>query len=203
MSFLLRTNRLMLRDYLPEDYALVREIFLNRKLAAFHLNGQDTEAYVTEHLEYGLAQTHWQPRMAYDLVMATATGETIGLCGLKPSLSQSGFNTGNLNWHVKPQHWRHGYATEAAACLLAFGFEQLNLSVIEAKAFADNAASLRVMEKIGLHPAHNNQTTAWWRGLTYGEARPVVHYQLTNIEWLASRAHLTTSQPSYQFKAAA
>ena len=52
-------------------------------------------------------------------------------------------------WMGKP-YWGHGYTTEAARKLLAFGFEELDLNRIFALAFATNPASSRVMEKIGM-----------------------------------------------------
>ena len=193
MGFSLHTNRLTLRDYQLRDYGVVREVFLSPALSAFHLSGQDSEAYVAEHHAYGLIQNRWRPRLAYDLALVTANGETVGLCGLKqrlqpqPTRGQE-FKCGNLNWHIRPAHWNRGYATEAAARLLAFGFTELQLPVIEAAAFADNAASLRVMEKIGLRPVNNNATAQWWRGVTYGETRPVVRYALSKAEWLGTQA---------------
>jgi [ribosomal protein S5]-alanine N-acetyltransferase len=207
MGFSLHTDRLTLRDYRLFDYSLVREVFLHPQMAAFHLSGQDSEAYVAEHHTYGLIQNRWQPRLAYDLAIISANGEALGLCGLKQRLQPQPMRgqqleCGNLNWHILPAHWHCGYATEAAARLLEFGFAELQLPVIEASAFADNAASLRVMEKIGLRPANNNATAQWWRGLTYGERRPIVRYALSKAEWLAERLQAATNQPFVLLKAA-
>ncbi len=186
MGFSLHTARLSLRDYQKKDYDIVREIFLSPSLAAFHLRGQDNQVYVAEHFARGFMLARWQPRSVYDLAVVSAAGETLGLCGLKRNLQQH--DCGNLNWHIRPAHWNRGYATEAAARLLEFGFAQLQLEAITASAFADNAASIRVMEKIGLRPVHNNGTAAWWRGLTFGETRPVVRYALSKAEWLGTQA---------------
>ncbi len=204
MGFSLHTTRLSLRDYQQHDYGVVREVFLNPQMAAFHLSGQDREAYVAEHHAYGLIQNRWRPRLGYDLAVVSATGETLGLCGLKQSLLHQSqpLNSAKLNWHICPAHWNCGYATEAAARLLEFGFVALQLATIEASAFADNAASLRVMEKIGLRPAHNNATATWWRGVTYGETRPVVSYALAKAEWLANRLRPAINQPFVLLKAA-
>ncbi len=190
MGFSLHTTRLTLRDYQLSDYGVVREVFLNPQMTDFHLRGQDREAYIAEHHAYGLIQNRWQPRLAYDLAIVSVTGKTLGLCGLKQSLLHQSqpLNSAKLNWHIRPAHWNCGYATEAAARLLEFGFAELQLPLIEASAFADNAASLRVMEKIGLRPVNNNATAQWWRGLTFGETRPIVRYALSKAEWLRTQA---------------
>ncbi len=43
-----------------------------------------------------------------------------------------------------------GYATEAARAIVRFGFEELGLHRIAAWTVADNAASIRVLEKLGM-----------------------------------------------------
>jgi RimJ/RimL family protein N-acetyltransferase len=190
MGFSLHTTRLTLRDYAANDYDLIRALFLPPALTPQNLSEQASEAYVNEHFEFGRAQTRWHPRLAFDLVVAT-DHETVGVCGLNRSSCQP--ENASLNWHIRPTHWRRGYATEAAARLVEFSFIELNLTSIEANAFADNAASIRVMEKLGLRPGQNTNTAAWWRGLTYGEAHPVFRYSLTNEEWLASRVYAAAS----------
>ena len=55
-----------------------------------------------------------------------------------------------LGWCLDPAYAGRGYATEAAAELLRICFEELGLRRVVAGAFADNLASIRVMEKIGM-----------------------------------------------------
>jgi RimJ/RimL family protein N-acetyltransferase len=47
-------------------------------------------------------------------------------------------------------YWGEGYATEAAAALVAWGFDILDLQRIHAAHFTRNPASGRVMQKIGM-----------------------------------------------------
>ena len=47
-------------------------------------------------------------------------------------------------------YWNRGYATEAARISLVYGFEEAGLDSIIALSFPENAASRRVMEKIGM-----------------------------------------------------
>ena len=51
---------------------------------------------------------------------------------------------------ILPRFWNHGYATEGALALLRFGFEEVGLEEIVSFTVADNLASRRVMEKIGM-----------------------------------------------------
>jgi RimJ/RimL family protein N-acetyltransferase len=54
-----------------------------------------------------------------------------------------------LGYWVGMPYWGRGYATESAAAVVAFGFETLGLERIWAPRFRGNAASARVLEKVG------------------------------------------------------
>ena len=55
-----------------------------------------------------------------------------------------------LAFWTHTEHWGNGYASEAAARLLEFGFEELGAKKIRAAAGEWNNGSNRVMEKIGM-----------------------------------------------------
>ena len=61
-----------------------------------------------------------------------------------------GGKTAEIGWGLHPDLWGRGFATELASALLCVGFEKLGCQKVWAKAFADNKASMRVMEKIGM-----------------------------------------------------
>lgn len=52
-------------------------------------------------------------------------------------------------WVGKP-YWNRGFATEAAAALVGFGFDALDLNRIHAHHMTRNPASGRVLERIGM-----------------------------------------------------
>jgi RimJ/RimL family protein N-acetyltransferase len=55
-----------------------------------------------------------------------------------------------VEWRFHPDHWGHGYATEAAAASLRFGFEEAGLPEIVAFTTTLNTRSQAVMERIGM-----------------------------------------------------
>lgn len=55
-----------------------------------------------------------------------------------------------IGWRLHPDSWGHGYATEAAAAALRFGFEDAGLREIIAFTTTRNARSQAVMERIGM-----------------------------------------------------
>ena len=54
-----------------------------------------------------------------------------------------------IGWHLHPDAWGHGYATEAARAVLAHGFAG-GLREIIAVAHTDNDASIAVMRRLGM-----------------------------------------------------
>jgi RimJ/RimL family protein N-acetyltransferase len=56
----------------------------------------------------------------------------------------------DIGWGLHPAQQGHGYATEAARELVRLCFEDLGVRRVVAGAFADNAASVRVMERLGM-----------------------------------------------------
>ncbi len=55
-----------------------------------------------------------------------------------------------LAWRIAAPHWGHGYAPEAAAAAVTYGFDVLAVPELVAFTSVDNANSRRVMEKLGM-----------------------------------------------------
>lgn len=80
--------------------------------------------------------------------MLRRTGKIIGAIGLKNwSLQHSRAEVGYV---LAREYWGKGYVTEALNAVLAFGFSEMELHRIEAKAVPENRGSTRVMEKAGM-----------------------------------------------------
>ena len=76
-----------------------------------------------------------------------STNEFIGWCGLKYIPEK---NEIDLGYRMFEKYWGKGYASEAAAHTLEFGFKQLQLPVIVGRAHIENIASWKILEKIGM-----------------------------------------------------
>jgi len=55
-----------------------------------------------------------------------------------------------VEWRLHPEHWGNGYATEAAAASLRFGFDEVGLEEIVAYTTTLNVRSQAVMERMGM-----------------------------------------------------
>ncbi|PCH62860.1 MAG: hypothetical protein COC09_07430 [Gammaproteobacteria bacterium] len=58
-------------------------------------------------------------------------------------------NIWNIGFWIHPDHWNHGYATEAAQTVIEFGIEELAASKITTAHATWNTASQKVIEKLG------------------------------------------------------
>jgi RimJ/RimL family protein N-acetyltransferase len=67
-----------------------------------------------------------------------------------------------LGYWIAPEFRGHGYATEASRAMCDVGFSALKLHRIEARAFARNRASIRVLEKAGLRPEGRFRERVWF-----------------------------------------
>jgi RimJ/RimL family protein N-acetyltransferase len=86
-------------------------------------------------------------------VEVQATGEFIGFAGLDQVDEDMPFTGVEIGWRLARSSWGYGYATEAAAATLRFGFETLKLSEILAITTLGNLRSQAVMRRIGMTPA--------------------------------------------------
>jgi|SRR5215204_6031302 len=73
--------------------------------------------------------------------------EAIGICGL---LKRDTLDAPDIGFAFLPAHWSRGYAMEAASAVLRHGLGELGHRRILAIVSPGNAASIRLLEKLGL-----------------------------------------------------
>lgn len=107
------------------------------------------------------------PRFGSWAVVERSTGQPAGTVLLKPL--PDGDGEIEIGWHLHPDRWGHGLATEAGEALLAYGFG-LGLDEIWAVTHLDNARSAHVCLKVGLrllgitHRWYNEPSLMFWAG---------------------------------------
>lgn len=144
----LETPRLLLRPFRTDDAADIVRLAGDRDIAA-------TTRMVPHPYELPMAQA-WlasQPaaqqrgeQLNFAITLA-ATGELVGAIGLVLNAVD---HHGELGYWVGKPYWDNGYATEAAKALVDHAFGVLHLHRIFAHHFSRNAASGRVMQKLGM-----------------------------------------------------
>ena len=144
----LKTDRLILRQWRTDDLdgwaamnadPAVREYFSE-------VLTRDQSAESLAYFRDELAQRGW----GWWAVEVIETGEFVGMAGLDPVDEGLPFDGVEIGWRLARSAWGHGYATEAARAVLAFGFETLGLNEILAIAAVGNERSHAVMRRLGM-----------------------------------------------------
>jgi ribosomal-protein-alanine N-acetyltransferase len=181
----LETPRLTIRPFSMGDLQPVHQL-LDVELAAadFGTAGVVSVQERAEWLQWAilnyeqLARLH-QPPYGDRAIVLKATNELIGSCGFVPSFGPFGqlpalaaagpgaraslFSPEfGLFYAVSPSSQRQGYAAEAARALVDYAFGPLQLRRVVATTTHDNAASIRVMQKVGMTIERNPLADPPW-----------------------------------------
>jgi ribosomal-protein-alanine N-acetyltransferase len=141
----LQTERLVLREYTLDDFAAVHSFSSDVRIAEYVDWGPNSAGDTQQFLERCVAAQADAVRTNFTFAVTFANRDPFGSVGLSVDHGR-----GELGCVIHPDHWAHGYATEAAASLLRFGHETLKLRGITATCRPENTPSARVLEKIGM-----------------------------------------------------
>jgi RimJ/RimL family protein N-acetyltransferase len=146
---MLSTSRLVLRAWRPQDFEPFAAMNADSRVMRYFpspLSEAQTSALlerISAHFErYGFGL--WAAELK-------GSGEFAGFIGLSVPQFEAHFTPCvEIGWRLGFQHWNQGLATEGAFAVLRFGMEHLGLREIVSFTAAENVASRRVMEKIGM-----------------------------------------------------
>ncbi|MGO4567787.1 GNAT family N-acetyltransferase [Rhizobium sp. 2YAF20] len=144
LSEALRTGRLLLRPPAEEDRQFLTDLFSHLELVAHR---PDPRPDSPEESAARLARDigHWNDH-GFGRWAVEVDGKLIGFGGVTVSKDFEGLN---LSYHLHPESWGHGYATELVNTALAFSFNDLQAIRVIGLVRTANAASKRVLEKCG------------------------------------------------------
>jgi RimJ/RimL family protein N-acetyltransferase len=167
----------MLRPFSVEDAGEVQKLAGVREIA-------DTTLNVPHPYKDGMAEawikTHATGFAEGKLVAYAITDRDAGdLLGAISLVLQPAHLLAELGYWIGVPFWGRGYATEAAARLMDYGFSDLNLNRIEAHHLVKNPASGRVMQKLGMHYEGTFRQKVWKRD----RFEDVAMYGLLAAEW--------------------
>ena len=144
----LYTERLILRPMQVSDAEHMFDYAKRLDVTAYLLwSPHPSVQYTKDYLRY--IRSRYALGEFYDWAVVDRTdGRMIGTCGF--TRFDLPHNGGEIGYVLNPDYHGRGYGSEAAERVLRYGFEVLGLHRIEAKFMEGNAASLHVMEKLGM-----------------------------------------------------
>ena len=177
---IIETDRLLMRPITRDDLPVLLRFRADPEVSRY-LGGPEmsTPEFIAKRLEFYL-DCHRQHGFGMCALLGKEDGEMIGWSGIQP-LEDSGQI--EVGYGFDRPHWGKGYATEAAAAWLRYGFETVGLPRIVAVAEPENAGSRRVMEKLGMR-----------------YERTARHYNIDCVLYAITREEFTPSPGFYEVR---
>lgn len=150
----LRSQRLVLRHWRPEDKKIFAAMSADPQVMQYErptLSSEQSDLLV-EGIQLGL-ETRDFGFWAVQIFDDAGLGENslVGFVGLSVLKWEASFTPCvQIGWRLSRQHWGFGYATEAAAKVLEYGFKDVGLNEIVSTTSLLNMRSIAVMERLGM-----------------------------------------------------
>ncbi len=174
----IETERLVLREFRRDDRESVHEYAVDPEVYHYMPWGPNSEDETSAFVERAIASRHRDPRLHFELAITLReTGRLIGGSGIRAA--DESFRAADMGYCLRRDAWGKGLATEAAAGLIGFGFEQLRVHRIWATCDTRNVRSARVLEKAGMALEGTMRDDTWLRG----QWRSSRLYSILDSEW--------------------
>ena len=186
----LNTARLHLRPFTDADAGVLLALHSDARVLRYWDAPPWTEPARADRFIARCRQIAEEGSGARLAVERSSDGAFLGWCGL--TRYDPDHRSASLGYCLTEEAWGQGYATEAARALLTWAFDRLDLNRVQAVADTRNAASARVLEKLGFVRegtlredcvVDGEVSDSWvygliareWRPSGEAEDRPVVH----------------------------
>jgi RimJ/RimL family protein N-acetyltransferase len=144
----LKSERLLLRSFEVPDIPEIVRLAGAREVAATTLRIPHPYREADAH-EF-LRDASQSLEKGEGVVFAITIAQTRELCGGIGLQLEASHARAELGYWIAVPFWGRGYCTEAAKRVAGYGFDELRLHRIFAQTFSGNAASRRVLEKLGM-----------------------------------------------------
>ena len=178
----LKTERLLICDHKPEDLEHMHPL-MSDPVAMYYL--EDIWTYDIEdtrrNLEAAISEATSEKRVKYFFSMIEIkSNRYMGEIGFTTRLDTPEGKVVNLGYFILPEFWGRGFTTEAASEVIRYAFEEAGVVKIETGCIKDNAASEKVMQKLGMIKEAEFRNYVWHDN----RLKDRVEYRLLKDEWL-------------------
>lgn len=146
-ALIIETNRLLLRNFAAEDADAYCSLTSEPKYQRFYSEEDCSEEKSRRLVEMFVAQSLEQQRTKYQMaVVLKETGVFIGTAGLRIEADEQA----SMGCGVGREYQSAGYAKEAMAALLKYGFEEHNLHRVYAETISENIPAIKLCQLLGM-----------------------------------------------------
>ncbi|MGF1675364.1 MAG: GNAT family N-acetyltransferase [Rivularia sp. (in: cyanobacteria)] len=176
---LINSKRLILREFIIEDWQALLAYQSDYRYLQFDESYNRDRADVEDFIQMFLEEQKQLPRIKFQLALILKSEQKlIGNCGIRKHNFKS--SEAELGYEISPNYWGKGYATEAASTILKFGFEKLKLYRIWSHCIAENTASRKVLEKVGMKFKHKLAKNEFFKNRYWD----TLEFEILKDEWL-------------------
>lgn len=182
--FELETERLLLRDWVAEDWPLIWALASDERVTHYQtwLRLRD-EQQAREWIAAAIAENEREPRVVYSAaVVLNGERQPVGWLGWG-NPEHSGIADVSFGYALLPAFWRQGLMSEAVSAMIRYSFDALGKRSLTATCASSNRASSGVLEKAGLRLIDRYMRRDDDLDLEEEHRR----YLLNRDEWLAAR----------------
>jgi RimJ/RimL family protein N-acetyltransferase len=144
---LIKTARLYLRPFIPEDVETFHAIWNDSEVRKFLWDDQPVSIEIAQVAVRVSIELFENQGFGMWVMIHKADDTIIGSCGFRFFADTPEIE---LLYAILPTYWGQGLTAEAARAVVRYAFEELGFERIIGLANVENAASLRVMEKAGM-----------------------------------------------------
>lgn len=156
------TPRLILHQWQLEDADAMIQLFSSPEVLRFlNMEPIETQAEACEFIDWLNSTFTNQTGLQWAIALRD-TRQVIGHCGSYNWERNSRHI--DIGYHIMPDYWGQGYATETCDAMLRWHFEYLNLHRIQADCTEGNVASEQVLHKCGFTLEGIWRESSWEHG---------------------------------------
>ena len=141
---ILRTDRLLLRKLDFDDFPQLVRHANNKNISDYILNIPYPYREPDAAFRYAYITKGFNEKSRFVFAIIDKASE--GFIG-EVSLHLEGKELAQMGYWIAEDHWKNGYASEAVAAVVKFGFQRLGMMKIYASCHQQNIASQRVVER--------------------------------------------------------
>ena len=181
----IETDRLTLRRFTADDLELLVDLDGDPEVKRYIDGGAPVDRQdLAAMLERWLGYYDRFDGYGFWAAVEKSSGTFLGWFHLRPGKGAGPLEP-ELGYRLRRVAWGHGYATEGSRALIDRAFGELGAERVSASTMTVNAASRRVMEKVGLRYVRTFPVE--WSFKVPGEEQGGVEYAIDRTQWVKDR----------------
>jgi RimJ/RimL family protein N-acetyltransferase len=146
---LIESERLIFRHQVIEDLDALWSLYCDPEIVKYIPDAPRSREDAKSELEWHMHGHPKYPNLGLWATIFKDTGKLVGRCGLLPWQIDGQLEV-EIAYLIRREYWGQGLASEAAKCIMQYGFDQLQIGRLICLIDPDNFASQRVAEKVGM-----------------------------------------------------